>query len=284
MILGGPRSRQSSRVNRELGSHVLKNVRALSWWLTVVKAKARTLGLRAEQEVSRAVTTDHFQTSSKAALFTTGRRTANHYRRWVREHVSPQGTQPFRRNVRCPFPRPQVNVGLALKIMAKIYPSESATDESLVSSAAIFGMMAGQVIFGALGDWLGRQLALCCTLLVCGAGTCHLESDSSVPFFFSATEIGACGRVRMERDRCEGDGLSRRDGQHRHVVFGVFRVEKEWGMLVLLPGQLHTHRNMLVANNTMFSISSVFLGDLYTSEWYCFPPRTLAIFDARCGW
>ncbi|CAN0084714.1 unnamed protein product [Ectocarpus sp. 4 AP-2014] len=54
--------------------------------------------------------------------------------------------------------------------MAKIYPSESATDESLVSSAAILGMMAGQVIFGALGDCLGRQLALCCTLLVCGAG------------------------------------------------------------------------------------------------------------------
>ncbi|CAM9365980.1 unnamed protein product [Ectocarpus fasciculatus] len=63
-----------------------------------------------------------------------------------------------------------VNVGLALKIMAKIYPSGSATDESLVSSAAILGMMAGQVIFGALGDCLGRQLALCCTLLVCGAG------------------------------------------------------------------------------------------------------------------
>ncbi|CAM9289765.1 unnamed protein product [Ectocarpus sp. 13 AM-2016] len=63
-----------------------------------------------------------------------------------------------------------VNVGLALKIMAKIYPSESATDESLVSSAAILGMMAGQVIFGALGDCLGRQLALCGTLLVCGAG------------------------------------------------------------------------------------------------------------------
>ncbi|CAM9151456.1 unnamed protein product [Ectocarpus sp. 8 AP-2014] len=63
-----------------------------------------------------------------------------------------------------------VNVGLALKIMAKIYPSESATDESLVSSAAILGMMAGQVIFGALGDCLGRQLALSCTLLVCGAG------------------------------------------------------------------------------------------------------------------
>lgn len=64
----------------------------------------------------------------------------------------------------------QVNVGLALKMMAKIYPSESTTDESLVSSAVILGMMAGQLVFGALGDWLGRQLALCCTLLVCFAG------------------------------------------------------------------------------------------------------------------
>ncbi|CAM9493408.1 unnamed protein product [Scytosiphon promiscuus] len=63
-----------------------------------------------------------------------------------------------------------VNVGLALKMMGTIYPSESSADESLVSSAAILGMMAGQLIFGALGDFLGRQLALCCTLLVCFAG------------------------------------------------------------------------------------------------------------------
>lgn len=61
-------------------------------------------------------------------------------------------------------------MGLALKIMETQYPSESTADESLVSSAAIMGMMAGQLVFGALGDFLGRQLALCCTLLVCFAG------------------------------------------------------------------------------------------------------------------
>lgn len=61
-------------------------------------------------------------------------------------------------------------MGLALKIMETQYPSESTADESLVSSAAIMGMMAGQLVFGALGDFLGRQLALCCTLLICFAG------------------------------------------------------------------------------------------------------------------
>lgn len=44
------------------------------------------------------------------------------------------------------------------------------TEESLVSAGAVFGMMAGQVIFGAAGDFLGRQFALCCTLLVCFVG------------------------------------------------------------------------------------------------------------------
>lgn len=65
--------------------------------------------------------------------------------------------------------------------MAQIYPSESMTDESLVSAGAVFGMIAGQLIFGAAGDFLGRQFALCCTLLVClvGAmGSAFLTFDS----------------------------------------------------------------------------------------------------------
>lgn len=44
------------------------------------------------------------------------------------------------------------------------------TDESFVSAGAILGMMAGQVLFGAAGDCLGRQLALRYTLIVCFIG------------------------------------------------------------------------------------------------------------------
>lgn len=65
---------------------------------------------------------------------------------------------------------PQVNIGLALKLMAETYPEASSTDESLVSAGAILGMMVGQVLFGAAGDCMGRQLALCCTLFVCFLG------------------------------------------------------------------------------------------------------------------
>lgn len=62
-----------------------------------------------------------------------------------------------------------MNIGLALKIMAPLHPP-TGTGESLVSAGAILGMMAGQILFGAAGDCLGRQRALCYTLIVCFLG------------------------------------------------------------------------------------------------------------------
>ena len=68
-----------------------------------------------------------------------------------------------------PFSVIQVNIDLAMKILRELH-TESSAGESLVKAAAIFGMMAGQVIFGTLGDIVGRELALSYTLLVCFLG------------------------------------------------------------------------------------------------------------------
>ncbi|CAM9744854.1 unnamed protein product [Choristocarpus tenellus] len=62
-----------------------------------------------------------------------------------------------------------VNISLVLKVMGHLYP-ESVADESLGSAGIVAGMMAGQVVFGAFGDYLGRKRALLYTLVVCIVG------------------------------------------------------------------------------------------------------------------
>ena len=67
------------------------------------------------------------------------------------------------------FFRAQMNIDLAIKIIDDFHTVHSR-DESLVKAAAIIGMVIGQVVFGSMGDALGRNRALLLTLLVCTLG------------------------------------------------------------------------------------------------------------------
>ncbi|CAM9273454.1 unnamed protein product [Discosporangium mesarthrocarpum] len=62
-----------------------------------------------------------------------------------------------------------VNISLALEVMRYLH-NETIVDESLASGAAVFGMITGQVIFGVVGDAIGREWALIASLLVCAIG------------------------------------------------------------------------------------------------------------------
>jgi PHS family inorganic phosphate transporter-like MFS transporter len=53
-----------------------------------------------------------------------------------------------------------VSISLALRIMEDVYPSITAEDKSLCSSALIAGMIVGQLGGGTLGDIFGRHVAM----------------------------------------------------------------------------------------------------------------------------
>jgi MFS transporter, PHS family, inorganic phosphate transporter len=60
-----------------------------------------------------------------------------------------------------------VNVKQAIKTL---HADVGNVQQSFISAAVILGMMVGQILFGNLGDTLGRKHALTVTLLVCASG------------------------------------------------------------------------------------------------------------------
>ncbi|CAM9097875.1 unnamed protein product, partial [Phaeothamnion confervicola] len=61
-----------------------------------------------------------------------------------------------------------VIISLSLEVMESLFGKNAA--DFLVTSTLIAGMMAGQLLFGGLGDHLGRPRALAYTLLLCVVG------------------------------------------------------------------------------------------------------------------
>lgn len=64
-------------------------------------------------------------------------------------------------------------IDMVIAVLSRLQPGGLApTDKSMVASATLAGAMAGQLLFGLLGDWLGRRWTFLatCVLIVLGAG------------------------------------------------------------------------------------------------------------------
>ncbi|KAG5183181.1 major facilitator superfamily domain-containing protein [Tribonema minus] len=75
-----------------------------------------------------------------------------------------------------------VNISLSVEVMRHLY-KEVGTEVSLCASALLVGMILGQVVFGAMGDCLGRERALIYALQVCmvaALGSALLTSPAPV--------------------------------------------------------------------------------------------------------
>lgn len=59
-----------------------------------------------------------------------------------------------------------ISISLALNMMAPLYPYTTPADKSLCSSALIAGMIIGQLTGGAMGDLLGRHMAMTFVMLL----------------------------------------------------------------------------------------------------------------------
>jgi hypothetical protein len=81
-----------------------------------------------------------------------------------------------------------VSISLALDIMQDIYPS-TPNDKSMCSSALIAGMIVGQLFGGAVGDLLGRHLAMAVVmgLQVVGALVTSLSQDGYFSIYLFLT-------------------------------------------------------------------------------------------------
>ena len=75
-----------------------------------------------------------------------------------------------------------LSISLALDILAKQHPNLTTADKSLCSSALFAGMIVGQLGGGALGDMLGRHMAMTVVMLlqVCAALISSLSCDISL--------------------------------------------------------------------------------------------------------
>jgi len=132
-------------------------------------------------------------------------------------------------------------VDLVMSILHRLHPGGLTTsDKSMIASATLVGAVVGQVVFGVLGDWIGRRwtFLVTCVLIVLGAflSGCVVwtEPGSTFPL---VTQLAMCrfllgigvGGEYPLAATIAAEGAP--PGQRGRFIAAVFSMQG-WGMLL----------------------------------------------------
>jgi len=132
-------------------------------------------------------------------------------------------------------------VDLVMSILHRLHPGGLASaDKSLIASATLVGAVAGQVVFGVLGDWIGRRwtFLVTCVLIVLGAflSGCVVWTEPGSPLTL-VTQLALCrfllgvgvGGEYPLAATIAAEGAP--PGQRGRFIAAVFSMQG-WGMLL----------------------------------------------------
>lgn len=132
-------------------------------------------------------------------------------------------------------------IDLVLAILHRLHPSEdgiNAAEKSLIASATLVGAVIGQLLFGILGDWLGRKwtFLVTCVLIIVGAlgsacvvwteGPFHLIYQLALFRFMLGVGVG--GEYPLSASIAAENSSRETRGRLIAAVFSM----QGWGMLL----------------------------------------------------
>lgn len=132
-------------------------------------------------------------------------------------------------------------IDIVLAILHRLHPGENginAAEKSIVASATLVGAVAGQLLFGILGDWLGRKwtFLVTCVLIIVGAlgSACVIWTEGpfsliyQLALFRFVLGIGVGGEYPLSASIAAENSSRETRGRLIATVFSM----QGWGMLL----------------------------------------------------